>query len=576
MKKSKNKIKTMKKRKRKAHPYKKKRVSRNISKKPVAAQKKYSFAQVLILINIVIIIGLGALLLRSTGSTTPRVSGFITSEFSPADISQHTFTQDTELQLNATDITGLKITGTMTGTRATVKLRTDDNEYLIGEITSASQNITQEYALRTDKSAYAKGEAVEIIISPEAPEKSIYITYNENTRIIDNTTYTPAENGDYIVTALITTEIGVIRLDTNFTVRESVPEGTPQPDNTAIQAITHPSSKANRSVSFSSLCIDTCTIDKATNPVIVITLEPGSELAISEISVAKEKNNLPITQKSAIPDMQLAAGEEKTLNLDDYFDDTNRDTIIYDINNLPEVNARIDGSTLTLSSDKPGEYTAYIYATDGTELVTSNTFKIIVTESQSSPPTTNETTPATNETMPITPAGNETQLNETLNETQGTNQTAEAVTTDPCSNPDLNQRPSSCFEGLESQVFKDILAPLENTKGETLGRFNRFGNLIIRGLIVQNSTGEPGADDFKLGYRQTVNFDEVTMYTVWISKESGNLYLKGTLREEQAVLSPAQSNVYTIQNKLGIVLGYFDILSGDLYLKGNIVQLGKI
>jgi hypothetical protein len=172
---------------------------------------------------------------------------------------------------------------------------------------------------------------------------------------------------------------------------------------------------------------------------------------------------------------------------------------------------------------------------------------------------------------------NET-TNETINETAppGETITEPPVLTDPCSIPDINQRPSYCFAGIEDKIYQDLSAPLENREGELLGRFNKFGNLIIKGLIVQEATGEPEADDFEIGYTETIDFMETTIYTAWISKATGNLYLRGGVREEQETLQPQQFDTFIIQNKLGIILAYFDERTGDLYIKGNIVQLGKI
>ena len=178
------------------------------------------------------------------------------------------------------------------------------------------------------------------------------------------------------------------------------------------------------------------------------------------------------------------------------------------------------------------------------------------------------------------------QTNETINETINitTNETIITPITnitpseeiDPCTHPEINKRPSYCFVGIEDKVFKALTVQVQNKKRGNVGLFTRFGNLIIRGLLVQNSTGEPGKDDFEIGFSETIDFEEVRTHTAWIDDETGNLYLKGRIYENQEILNPSQFNTLIIRNKFGLILGYFDEIKGDLYLRGNIVQLGKI
>jgi hypothetical protein len=95
-------------------------------------------------------------------------------------------------------------------------------------------------------------------------------------------------------------------------------------------------------------------------------------------------------------------------------------------------------------------------------------------------------------------------------------------------------------------------------------------------LLIQDATSEPSSGDFQLGYTQPEGFGERRVHTAWIDSETGNLYLKGQIFENQESLDPQQFNTFIIRNKFGMILGYFDELKGDLYLRGNIVQLGRI
>ena len=229
----------------------------------------------------------------------------------------------------------------------------------------------------------------------------------------------------------------------------------------------------------------------------------------------------------------------------------------YDINQILEINATISQNTLAITSATPGIYTAYIYATDGDKLVTSNTFTITITlttteTNQTTNTTTNETTPITNIT------------------------TEPPITTDPCINPDLNLRPSTCFVGLEEQAFAGMALPVQDGQRGIVGVFTRFGNLIIRGLLIQDATGNPKENDFQIGFTETSGFSETNTMTAWIDSETGNLYLKGKIYENQEILNPSQYNTLVMRNKFGLILGYFDQIKGELYLRGNIVQLGRI
>ncbi|MBN2459437.1 hypothetical protein JXB28_04080, partial [Candidatus Woesearchaeota archaeon] len=105
------------------------------------------------------------------------------------------FEQGTEAALALESITGFRISGILEGTKATVKLRIDGVEYLVGEITPISQDslitgmATEEepspYTIETDKAEYELGETVAITITPEPDDKSLYISYNDEMRKLD-------------------------------------------------------------------------------------------------------------------------------------------------------------------------------------------------------------------------------------------------------------------------------------------------------------------------------------------------------------------------------------------------------
>jgi hypothetical protein len=504
-----------------------------------------------------------------TGYTTA------TREIQQAIEFNQTFNQYIETQLELENIISLKISGTLEGTAAKVKLRINGTEYLIAEIINPdAENLitgqvtgeeTPQYTISTDKKSYMLGETATITIIPDIENKSLYVSHGEQTQKLDNNTYTPQELGEYQAIALITLPNDILRLETNFTVsNESSNETTPTETPESTPEI--PPEQSNI-YEFSELCTETCTLPENSNPTLIIETAENSTLTVTQIITTQQRENNAPVQIQVMSDINLITGQATTLDLNEYFSDTDGDIIQYDVNEIKEIDATIAQNALTITSANPGTYTAYIYATDGDKLVTSNTFQIIITsagENQAAPianETANETLP-TNQTLNIT--GNQT-ISEPAN-----------VITDPCSNPDLNLRPSTCFTGIEEQAFESLALPLQDKQRETVGVFTRFGNLIIRGLLVQNATDNPRENDFQVGFTETNGFSETSTITAWVDSETGNLYLKGRIYENQEILNPDQYNTLVMRNKFGLILGYFDQLKGDLYLRGNIVQLGRI
>ncbi|MBU1199206.1 MAG: hypothetical protein KJ685_05215 [Nanoarchaeota archaeon] len=538
--------------------------------------------------------------------TTPdALTGFTTLDREVQELIEYdrVFDHYTETPLELEKITSLKISGILEGTGAIVKLRIGDIEYLVADITNQEEeNLISglviaeepEYLISTDKNEYALGETVYITIEPEADDRSVYVSYGEETQQLDDDSYITEQTGEHTIVALIVLPDDILRLESAFTVieqilnetnqtNETIPEEIPEEPEIEINTTINETNQTNETITetytFEALCTDTCNLNENSNPILIVELEEGSVLTITDIIVVQNKENNAPEQIQNIPDITITTTQTATLNLDEYFSDADGDLVAYDLNEIAEITTEMNQEILTISSDIQGTYTAYIYATDGDKLVTSNTFEITITE------VVVEETNQTNQTIPEI---NTTEINQTINETNTTetnisehsaelNETApEEEPSDPCLNSDLNLRPAYCFVGIEEKVFRDLSAEIENNRGEIIGRFTKFGNLVIRGLIVQETTGSPDSDDFRVGYTETIDYDEISTDTAWIDSATGNLHLKGRLYDEEEVLTPPQHNTFIIQNKFSIVLGYFNELTGDLHLKGNIVQLGKI
>lgn len=496
------------------------------------------------------------------------------------------FDHYTETQLNITNITSLKISGVLEGTGANVKLRIGDTEYLVADLTNQApeaplitglvigeEEPQPEYALSTDKEEYTIRETVTLTIEPPAENVSYYIETGTQRIKQDDNTYLTEQAGEHQAIALIVLPDDILRLETSFTVLEeeanitinesindTVNETTNITINETINQTINESNETNASqtitLNFSELCTETCNLIETSNPILIIELEENTTLTIIEIIVVQNKENQAPTQIKNIPDINITATQTATLNLDEYFTDPDQDALHYDINEIPEISTEITQEILTISSGTKGNYLAYIYITDGDQLITSNTFQIIITQEEI--PVTNET----NQTIP--------EINITTNET---NQTQENITitdiTSLCSHPNPNMRPPECIEGQEEQYFKDRSYYLKDDNRKSIARITAFGNLVITGSLIQNSTTSPGSDDFKIGY--ALADGETSIVTAWIVSETGDLHLRGNLHEEQFTLIPS-NKVFLIQNRKGTNLGYFDRTTGDLYLRGNLIQ----
>ncbi|KYK26677.1 hypothetical protein AYK26_07260 [Euryarchaeota archaeon SM23-78] len=483
------------------------------------------------------------------------------------------FEQNAENVLDLTNITSLRISGELEGTRASIKLRVGEKEYLVTEITLPEQEnlITglaiaepePEYTISTDKAEYALGETVYISVEPETENKSIYVEDGEQRHKLEENTYITQKTGEHQVIALIVLPNDILRLETSFTVtnasidlttNETLNETLNQTINETINERVEPEPvepieplpETPQGYEFSELCIETCTLPETSYPTLIIEVDQGSKLTITKLIVTQTKENQAPRQTQIVPDLVVLTSQPTVLDLDEYFADPDQDTLVYDINEIPEIGLDIQASTLTLNSDMPGIYMAYLYATDGDKLTTSNTFHITVTQEGVEQPTTPLPEPSTTPSTPTQP---------------------EVI--DPCKHPNPNERPIECLEGNEEEYFRDKSIHLKNLDRKPIARVTAFGNLIIKGSLIENSDENPGSNDFRISYSLPDEGTEVA--TAWIDTSTGDLHLRGKLYEEQFDLVPG-GDAFIIQNRKGTNLGYFDRRTGDLYLRGNLIQ----
>lgn len=99
--------------------------------------------------------------------------------------------------------------------------------------------------------------------------------------------------------------------------------------------------------------------------------------------------------------------------------------------------------------------------------------------------------------------------------------------------------------------------------------FDNNGNVILKGEFQQNSNPQPTADDefiFK-----DVSGNDVAI----VNLVTGNMFISGSLFENQATLTPSPtSDDFIIKNPTGEVVSYIDD-SGNFYLKGTLTENGN-
>lgn len=493
-------------------------------------EEKPSHTPMLALAAILIV----ASIIGSLWLTDGGITGFVVNTPSTQEFN-FIFTNDTVMPLNITNTTSLAITGSLNGT-ATIYAQSANTTYLVAHMNSQETD-----GVWLDKVNYAINETINLNVLPSNASYTLWLVTQE-TREPVSEPLSVGEAGIYDLEVLINIS-GIIRKETiTLTVRNDT-------NTTLSQATQGPS------LTFTNECDETCDIAPTTFDSLIITVE--GELAIASIKTTIVQENTAPKQVADIPNIAINASG--SINLSTYFIDAQGDEILYEINNIIGIDEKIEGSMLLLNGSTPGTYQARVYASDLNAITTSNSFTITVLGSQETSQTN-----ITNETS---------QTNETNQSTQTIEEPATQVAT--CDNPNINLRPPECFGNQLDAAYEDIIAPLTDKRGAKVGRFTRYGNLVIAGRVIEQSNTNPDNTDFVVGYTSREGFVEQRITTAFIDSSTGDLHLKGRLYQEEGALIAPQYDSYVIQNANGIVLAYFDEKTGDLYLKSNIVQLGR-
>jgi len=91
-------------------------------------------------------------------------------------------------------------------------------------------------------------------------------------------------------------------------------------------------------------------------------------------------NSAPVLLKN-ISDILISKGGSISIDLNEYFYDPDNDSLQYEVYNMENILAQVDGSIITLIPDKEfiGTRNSFVIANDSKQIAVSNVFKVDVT-----------------------------------------------------------------------------------------------------------------------------------------------------------------------------------------------------
>jgi hypothetical protein len=381
---------------------------------------------------------------------------------------------------------------------------------------------------------------INVTVYPVESDYTLWLEEENGKRTVTQDEFSLTTPGIYILDALINHSGNISIATTNFTIRNETNSSNNLP-------------REEREIeSFSKKCDETCVLN-GTNTTLSLRWEGEEQLTITEIITIEERVNQPPQQVAALPDLTVNVGESTTLELDNYFVDPNGDPLTFDYMNAAGVDLLVEGNTLTITGIDVGISESLIYAADLVTLIQSDQFSITVI-AQNEPPrvTQNESNASV-----LTP-GNLTT----------TNQTNETVPENLCNNPDVNQRPVECLQEDYTQYFRPEPVRITDTGRQTIALLTPIGNLKITGEVIEQASFISRASDYRIGYIDSYGDYQAT---IWFDSQTGNLYLRGKLYEENVLNAPAKGS-FALSNSRGVVLAWADKTAGDLYLRGAILE----
>ena len=417
------------------------------------------------------------------------------------------------------------VSGTLTGEgTATFWFDTDENRsLLVGTV--ASDDGTP----RTARASYAPGD--DVLIDHLQTGASVYLDDGATTTIVPVPFPAPAASAELLIVANESGELSATRIPLII-------------------------GDAPRVTAFADLCDETCALDTAVTGTLRVELMGNTTVDIRASGTTPEPNRAPIV---TVPLSPLRITGPVTIDLAAHIIDPDGDDLLFSTGLTDIVDARVAGSTLTLTPLRDGALDLAIYASDLTELIETS---IPLTVSFTTAPEPNET-PAANGTNGTTPLPEPPAVgtNQSLNLTNGT------LSPIDCSAADPNERPVECLLADPTAYFPEEDIYLENLDRARVAKLNMVGNLLLLGDVIPYSSAEPGSRDFVIGQPDR---DGNTIVAAWIDSTSGDLHLRGALLEEEVSVNPPAGS-YSIITRRSIYLAYVDLATGDLHLRGNVI-----
>ncbi|MEK6963533.1 MAG: LamG domain-containing protein [Nanoarchaeota archaeon] len=304
-----------------------------------------------------------------------------------------TFTENTTIPLNLTDLSSLRANGRLIGkpsvhlyleaenghtqkTQRYVLLDGDrlglDMLAITGNAVRQNQGIT--FVFTTDQEKYTIEEMVYVVLAPSNSYYSMYLTDSDNNTIpIESLNFTVQRPGDYQLVGLLTQDGVSERLETRFHV-----DAAPETEGTTPISSKKATEKPRGLYSFQNYCQESCHLPtELVDPRLVIEINDNTRVTLYNLTYSQHTLNEPPKQIKNIPDTVSYLGYSTPIDLNSYFQD--EDELIY-TTSATELSAHIEKGILNLQGNKTGSYSLFVYASDGNAIITSKPFTITVKE----------------------------------------------------------------------------------------------------------------------------------------------------------------------------------------------------
>ena len=318
-------------------------------------------------------------------------TGYVAKESAPSYLTlDASYDSNTTIPLNLISLKSLRVNGRIVGKPGVqIYLEAENNQsqktlrYLVLngnllELTLISGNVVRSnqgtmFVLTTDHEEYETGETIYVVLAPENSYYSLYLTDPDNdTTPIDGLNFTLQKEGRYQLVALITKNEVSERLETSFTVTAADADEGEKKDPTKTEE------KHAGIYLIQNQCDQSCNLpENLVDPRMVIEMSAPSRVTLFNVSYTQHNLKQAPRQTLPIPDQTTYIGRSKIIDLNDYFKD---DETLSFSTSTTELALHIKDGILTLRPNQTGNYTLFVYASDGNEVTTSNLFSATVKE----------------------------------------------------------------------------------------------------------------------------------------------------------------------------------------------------